>query len=85
MSPFFTRVSFNLRGSVACDWGKQLVILILKHSKNRSKILYLIINTPWIVSNKTIHDELDFRSVKNLIQSISLKYKLVTAQTRSEA
>jgi hypothetical protein len=55
-------------------WGCASKLHIAKMQRNQSKILRMITNAPWYVTNQTLHDDLKVPFTKDVIQEKSIYY-----------
>jgi hypothetical protein len=55
-------------------WGCASKSHIAKMQRSQSKILRMITNAPWYVTNQTLHDNLKVPFIKNVIQEKSINH-----------
>jgi hypothetical protein len=55
-------------------WGCAIKLHIAKMQRSQSKILRMITNAPWYVTNQTLHDDLKVLFIKDVIQEKSINH-----------
>jgi hypothetical protein len=55
-------------------WGCASKLHIGKMQRSQSKILWMITNAPWYVTNQTLHDDLKVPFIKDVIQEKSINH-----------
>jgi hypothetical protein len=55
-------------------WGCASKSHITEMQRSQSKILRMVTNAPWYVTNQTIHDDLKVPSIKDVIQKRSINH-----------
>jgi hypothetical protein len=55
-------------------WGCTSKSHIAKMQRNQSNIMLMITNTPWYVTNQTLHDDLKVLFIKDVIQEKSVNH-----------
>jgi hypothetical protein len=79
MTLFFPSFAVSaLRIIVMIDFGEGLMFRseahIAKMQRSQSKILRMITNAPWYVTNQTLHDDLKVPFMKDVIQEKSINH-----------
>jgi hypothetical protein len=76
LMPWRINITYQIRSNVAVclTWGCASKWHIDMMQRSESKILRMITNAPWYVSNQTIHVDLHVPFIKDVIQEKSIKH-----------